>query len=71
MILDILENAERYHPLNAGFKAARDYLRRTDFTNMTPGKHEIDGERLYVMINKGRGREGAKLESHRRNIDIQ
>jgi YhcH/YjgK/YiaL family protein len=73
MILDILENAERYHPLNAGFKAACDYLRRTDFTNMTPGKHEIDGERLYVMINKGlgRGREGAKLESHRRNIDIQ
>ncbi len=73
MILDLLENAERYYLLNAGFKTACDYLRRADFTGMTPGKHEIDGERLYVMLNKGlgRGREGAKLESHRRYIDIQ
>lgn len=73
MILDRLENAERYYPLNAGFAPACDYLRRTDFTKMTPGKHEVDGERLYVMLNKGpgRGREGAKLEAHRRYIDIQ
>jgi YhcH/YjgK/YiaL family protein len=73
MILDRLKNAERYYPLNAGFAPACEYLRRTDFTTMTPGKHEIDGERLYVMVNKGlgRGRDGAKLEAHRRYIDIQ
>jgi len=73
MILDRLENAERYFPLHAGFARACDYLRRTDFTKMTPGKHEVDGERLYAMLNKGagRGREGARLEAHRRYIDIQ
>lgn len=73
MILDRLENAERYYPLHAGFAQACDYLRRTDFTKMAPGKHEVDGERLYVMLNKGlgRGREAAKLEAHRRYIDIQ
>jgi len=73
MILDRLENAEQYYPLHAGFAQACDYLRRTDFTKMTPGKNEVDGERLYVMLNKapGRGREGAKLEAHRRYIDIQ
>ena len=73
MILDRLENAEQYYSLHAGFAQACDYLRRTDFTKMTPGKHEVDGERLYVMLNKGlgRGRDGAKLEAHRRYIDIQ
>jgi len=73
MILDRLDNAERYFPLNAGFAEACDYLRRTDFSQMTPGKHEIDGERLYVVLNKGpgRGHEGARLEAHRRYIDIQ
>ncbi|MBI3861668.1 MAG: YhcH/YjgK/YiaL family protein [Planctomycetia bacterium] len=73
MILDRLENLERYFPLNAGFAAACDYLRRTDFTKMSPGKHEIDGERLYVMLNKGpgRGRDAVKLEAHQRYIDIQ
>jgi YhcH/YjgK/YiaL family protein len=73
MILDRLENAARYYPLHAGFALACDYLRRTDFTKMTSGKHDVDGERLYVMVNKGpgRGRDGASLEAHRTYIDIQ
>jgi YhcH/YjgK/YiaL family protein len=73
MILDRLENAARYYPLHAGFALACDYLRRTDFTKMAPGKHNVDGERLYVMLNKGpgRGRDGARLEAHRSYIDIQ
>jgi YhcH/YjgK/YiaL family protein len=73
MILDRLENASRYFALNAGFAQACDYLRRTDFTNMTPGRNEIDGDRLYVMLNKGfgRGREAVRLEAHRKYIDIQ
>lgn len=73
MILDRLENAESYYALHAGFAQACDYLRRTDFTRMSSGKHKVDGERLYVMLNKGpgRGRDAAKLEAHRRYIDIQ
>jgi YhcH/YjgK/YiaL family protein len=73
MILDRLENAELYYPLNPIFASACEYLRKTDFSQMAHGRHEIDGDRLYVMINRvnGRGREGAKFESHRRYIDIQ
>jgi len=73
MILDRLENAERYFPLHAGFQQACDYLRRTDFTRMTAGKHAVDGDKLYLMLNqgKGRGRRDVKLEAHRQYIDIQ
>lgn len=73
MILDRLANWERYLPMHPGFKPAFDFLRRPDAGAMPPGKHPIDGDRLMVMINRepGRGRQRAKLESHRKYIDIQ
>jgi YhcH/YjgK/YiaL family protein len=73
MILDRLENANRYFPLHSGFSQACDFLRRTDFTKLAPGRHEVDGDRLFMMLNKGTGggRENVKLEVHRRYIDIQ
>jgi YhcH/YjgK/YiaL family protein len=73
MILDRLENAERYFPLHAGFKTACEFLRRTDFTSFAAGRHEVDGDRLYLMVNRlnGRGHAGAKFEAHRKHIDIQ
>ena len=73
MILDRLANWERYVKMHPGFKAAFDYLRRPESGNLPAGKHSIDGERLYVMIVRetARGRQRAKLESHRKYIDIQ
>ena len=37
------------------------------------GRHEIDGDAIYLSIDHvdGRGRDGARLESHREHIDIQ
>ena len=37
------------------------------------GRREIDGARLYALVVRGQGRglQGAKLEAHRRYIDIQ
>lgn len=34
---------------------------------------DVDGDRLYVLLmtTKGKGRSGARLETHRRYIDIQ
>lgn len=73
MILDRLANWVRYVPMHPGFKAAFDFLRRPESGNLPSGKHSIDGERLYVMIVRetARGRQRAKLESHRKYIDIQ
>jgi YhcH/YjgK/YiaL family protein len=73
MILSRLENAERLERLNPGFAAAFTFLRRGDLDQLTAGRHEIDGPRLFAIVNRGqgRGKGGAKMEVHRRYIDIQ
>jgi YhcH/YjgK/YiaL family protein len=73
MILDTLANAARYVDLHPGFAAAFEQLRRTDLSTLNAGKYPIDGDRLILLIDQpeGRGRDGARLEAHRRYIDIQ
>jgi len=73
MILDHLDNWKRYGSLNAGFEKAFEFLQRADLAELPAGRHELDGDRLYVVVirDDGRGREGVKLEAHRRYIDIQ
>jgi biofilm protein TabA len=73
MILDTLSQCERYLRLHPAFLRAFEFLGRPDLALLGPGRHTVDGDRLYVSIDhkEGRGREGARLESHRRYIDIQ
>lgn len=73
MILDRLSEADRYVGVHPGFAAAFQYLRNTDFSQLPTGRNEVDGERMYVVINRqpGRGHQGAQFESHRKYIDIQ
>jgi len=73
LIYDVLDNAELYYPVHPGFRAAFEFLRRTDFTQLPTGRNEIDGDRLFVMVNRdtGQGRDKRKLEFHRRYIDLQ
>ncbi len=58
MILDDLEQAARYYDLHPGFRRAFEFLRRTDLATLAGGRHEIDGERVFALINRdpGRGR---------------
>ena len=55
--------------LAAGFT----FLRRADLGQLPPGRHEIDGPRLYAVVirGQGRGKDRVKLEVHHRYIDIQ
>jgi YhcH/YjgK/YiaL family protein len=73
MILDYLDNWERYVALHPGFPAAFEFLKRRDLADLSAGRHPLDGERLYALVvqEDGRGRDKAKLEIHRRYIDIQ
>jgi YhcH/YjgK/YiaL family protein len=73
MILDVLSECRRYVALHPRFARAFDFLATSDLRSLAPGRHAIDGERLYVSIDHedGRGREGARLEAHRKYIDIQ
>lgn len=73
MILDTLAKSARYAVLHPGFARAFTFLRETDVAALPAGRHPIDGDRIYVSIDHkdGRGRDGARLEAHRRYIDIQ
>lgn len=73
MITDALANAERYFGLHPGFEAAFAFLRRPGIARLVVGRHEVAGARLCASVGRdqGRGRRGARLEAHRRYIDIQ
>lgn len=73
MIFDHIEHAARYFNLHPGFAPAFAFLRQESTGQLPAGKHSIDGDRLYVMLSRdrGRGRDAAKLEVHRKYIDIQ
>jgi len=73
MVLDTLGCAERYAGLHPRFAEAFRYLASTDLAALPTGRTDIDGDRLFVILDRkdGRGRGGARLEAHRRYIDIQ
>ena len=78
MVLDTLARCDRYTPLHPAFARAFEFLTGADWTELisraaSAERHDIDGDRLYVSIARtdGRGRDGARLEAHRRYIDIQ
>jgi biofilm protein TabA len=73
MILDSLENATRYHNLHPGFRQGFEFLARPNLAALDSGKYELNGEQVFALVNRdpGRGRAGARLEAHRKYIDIQ
>ncbi|HLA84394.1 MAG TPA: YhcH/YjgK/YiaL family protein [Thermoguttaceae bacterium] len=73
MLIDHLQNADRYSVLHPGFADGFAFLRRKDLAKLPDGRHDIDGDRLFAVVSRvsGRGREQSPLEVHRRYIDIQ
>jgi YhcH/YjgK/YiaL family protein len=73
MIADTLAQSARYVALHPAFGRAFEFLARTDLLSLAPGRHALDGDRVYVSLDHkdGRGRDGARFEAHRRYIDIQ
>lgn len=73
MILDTLAQSDRYRALHPLFARAFEFLRETDLKALPAGKHAVQGEQIFVIVEAcaGRARAEAKLECHRRYIDIQ
>ncbi len=73
MILDAIQQADRYLSLNGGFAAAFAFLRRADLLELPVGRYEIDGDKVYALVQRqpGRKADAGKLEAHRKYIDIQ
>ena len=73
MVIDTLENLEKYVSLNPLFKDVVDFIKSNDLNALETGKHEIKGSDLFVNIQnaKGKSKEKAVLETHKKMIDIQ
>ena len=73
MIFSTLANAARYDALHPLFPRAFEFIASTDLLALHPGRYPVDGDRLFAIVEHvhGRPREVAKLECHRRYIDIQ
>jgi biofilm protein TabA len=73
IIIDKLQHAKRYFKMHPAFEKAFAFLRQKGLAKLPAGRHEIDGDRLFCIISKGpgRSRSEAKLEAHRKYIDIQ
>ncbi len=73
MILAPLAHAERYFALHPLFAEAFGFLRRPDLYTLAPGIHPVRGDSVFAIVEavEGRTREAARLECHRRYVDIQ
>lgn len=73
MVLDKLTNAHRYTGMHPLFAQAFKFLQESDLAHMPTGKHTLQGEELFAILSEATGitEQEAKLEAHRKYIDIQ
>lgn len=73
MIIDKLSNRSLYYMLGERFQKGLDFLANTDITQLENGKHQIEGDDLFVTVKRYDSFPVAecKLEAHRDYADIQ
>ena len=72
MIVDRLKNVALY---GADKKLARalEWLAKADFSKLSPGRVEIDGDNVFALVQsyQSRLRAQCQFEAHRKYIDVQ
>ncbi|KAA6350110.1 Toxin-antitoxin biofilm protein TabA [termite gut metagenome] len=73
MIIDTLENIEKYVSLNPLFAEAVKFIKTNDLQALEPGKIELIDKDLVVNVSQTfpKTKEEARLETHNEFIDIQ
>ncbi len=73
MIIDNIRNAKDYYVLGNSIKKALKYLQSTNFTNVKPGRYDIEGDLVYALVQSYQSKpiEEGKIEAHKKYIDIQ
>ena len=73
MIYDHLTNAATSRSVHPGIARALDYLAATDFTDIPNGRYELDGARVFALVQRYRSKPLPECvwESHRKHIDVQ
>lgn len=73
MIIDTLDKLSFYAGLNPLFADVVEFIKNNDLNTLPEGKHYIKDKDLFVNVQvaKSKPKETAKMETHRRMIDIQ
>lgn len=73
MIVDRLVNAAWYSGLPRALVQALDFLRDADVLSLELGRHDLDGDRLFALVQEYSTRDVAQCrwEAHRRYCDVQ
>ncbi len=73
MIIDRLDGAHITTALPPRLAQALDFLRRTDTAALSIGRHDIDGDRLFALVQEYTSRppDQCVWEAHRAHIDVQ
>lgn len=73
MIFDKIENSSIYENISPLIKRAFEYLKQTDFSGVENGKHIVDGDTVFAILQEydTKNDSDAKLEAHRKYIDVQ
>lgn len=73
MVTDRLTQAALYRTLSPRIAAAFDYVTSTDFAALPDGRHDVDGDRIFALVQRYATKPLAegRWEAHRRHIDLQ
>jgi biofilm protein TabA len=71
--IDKAQFAKQYHLNQAAWDKAFAYLKNTDLTTLTNGRHVIDGSTVYAIVTEAPSKDYDKtaFESHQKYIDLQ
>ncbi len=73
MVADLLLHAHFYTSLGPRVTRALEYLITTDLESLAPGKHEIDGKKLFALVSDytTKPESEGRWEAHRYYLDLQ
>lgn len=71
MILDDFRNLGQYYGICKGLDLIIEQMDSFDFKSMANGRHEIDGDRVFLNLMQTNLGQGGTWEAHRKYIDLQ
>ena len=73
MIIDHIKNASLYFGVHERLAAGLRWLQSQDAAKLTPGRLELDGTNLFVLVSEyeTKPKNQGKWEAHKRYFDIQ
>lgn len=73
MIIDEICKADEYFDLSEGIRTALRFLQETDMDALEPGRHTVDGDRVFAIVESYQTKPmaGGFWEAHLKHLDVQ